>query len=89
MNIDLGMLAIAVSGVLSLIAFAFGYGILTNKVTNNKRNIDRNETASIGAFNSLKEDNKVDHEHLYKKFEELSGDVRGIKMLLNGKKNGS
>ena len=70
MQVDSATIAIVVTVLLSLIAFAFGYGILTNKVKNDHYDIEELKKC----YRDI--DNKLD---------KISTDVARIGAKLNGK----
>lgn len=68
-QVDTSMLAILVTVLISLVAFAFGYGILTNKVKNDRYDI---------------EELKSCYKQIDEKLDKISTDVARIGAKLNG-----
>ena len=83
--------AIVVTTMVTLVSLSAWVGALGQRVKGNRKDIDKNEEASIRAFNTLKKENNDSHEKLFDKCDEIGnelGQVKGIvsSILLNGSK---
>lgn len=72
MNVDVGLVAIAVTSLLALLAFSFGYGVLTQKVKGNRMDINAH---------------KETYTAIYKKIDDVSARLVGVEAAVkaNGK----
>ena len=90
LNIDSGIIAVTITFLLSIISLAAWSGSLGQKVKGNRKDIDKNEDASIRAFNALKKENNDSHEKLFDRVGDISirlGEIKGV--LDSIKKNGN
>jgi len=67
MQVDVALVATGITVFLALMALAYGYGILTNRVATNKENIGsvREE------FKSYQDDNRSDHQQINEKLDRI------------------
>lgn len=67
-NLDLGIVAVLVTMLGTVVAFAFGYGILTQKVKGNRADINKHEET---------------YEKIYDKLDDVSERLKGVETKLN------
>ena len=82
--------AIGVTVLITIVSLAAWVGALGQKVKGNRTDIDKNEQASIMAFNTLKKENNDSHEKLFDKCDDIGNRLSEIKGVVDSiKKNGS
>ena len=82
--------AIIVTTIVTLVSLSAWVGSLSQKVKGNRTDIDKNEQASVRAYNSLKKENNDSHEKLFDKCDEIGNRLGEIKGVVDSiKKNGS
>jgi len=92
--------AIVITTMVTLVSLSAWVGSLAQKVKGNRKDIDKNEQASIMAFNTLKKENndshdKIEkenndsHEKLFDKCDEIGNELGEVKGIVTSiKKNG-
>ena len=80
---DAALAGTIVTVLLALLGLAYGYGSLSNRVTTNAKDIDRNKTEQAEIcyqirceFKSYQLDNKGDHTMIFNKLEEINKFIR-------------
>ena len=82
--------AIGVTVLITIVSLSAWVGSLSQKVKGNRADIDKNEQASIMAFNTLKKENNDSHEKLFDKVDDIGNRLSEIKGVVDSiKKNGS
>jgi len=82
---DAALIGVIITGLMALLALAYGYGVLSNRVKGNSRDIEKQETAHKEImsqirceFKAYQLNNREDHSMIFQKLD---------KILLNGKGN--
>ena len=82
--------AIVITTMVTLVSLSAWVGSLAQKVKGNRTDIDKNEDASIRAYNSLKKENNDSHEKLFDKLDHVGNELGEVKGIVTSiKKNGS
>ena len=82
--------AIVVTTMVTLVSLSAWVGGLSQKVKGNRADIDKNEQASIMAFNTLTKENNDSHEKLFDKLDHVGSELGEVKGIVNSiKKNGN
>ncbi len=72
MNLDMGMLAIFVTILVTLLGAAVAWGALSQRVTNQGRTIEANRRSFEHDMERLHTENREDHRQIFGKLEEIN-----------------
>ncbi len=75
-EINAGLVGVFVTVLFAIIGLAVGYGTLKEKVSNNRKDIDKERDNQKREMEKFAKENKDEHERIYNKLDEVNKYIR-------------